>query len=115
MEPFDTSNTVVLRELDKIMRRFDSLEDKVNAMYAVNERIRKEASFRRTYRDVPLYSAVDHDNIGNMVVADDDEDESVEDEEEEEGMVIRDTPTKRNCFTQMSGCCIIAWTTNRLQ
>lgn len=82
------------------------MEDKVNAMYAVNERIKKEASFRRTYRDVPLYSAVGHNSIGNMVVEDDDEDESVEDEEEE-GVMIGDTPVKRNCCTQMRDCCVI--------
>lgn len=68
-----TTNAVILRELDKIVRRLDTIDDKVTAIHAVNERIKKEASFRRTYRDVPLYGGGDEEELGTCTEEDEEE------------------------------------------
>lgn len=114
MEPCDanTTNTVVLVELDKIVRRLDSIDDKVSAIHAVNERIKKEASFRRKYRDVPLYNNTTTDGLSshetNLIVDDDDEEDDEEDvqDDEDDGIVLAQ-PIRRKSKCRYCSCCSI--------
>ena len=99
MEEVDESyiNDLYLREFDKLHRRLDAIENKLTDICVVNDRIKKEAAFKRTYSQTHLYGAkhfaMSDYNSGD---SDNDSNEIIEDEEMEP--VI-----KRRCV-----CCIIS-------
>ena len=88
-DPITTSshdNAVILQQLEKILGnqarhegRIDAMENKINAMYLVHERIKKETVKTSRYggAKLPLYTGV--------VCGGDDDDEEEDDEEEERG------------------------------
>lgn len=64
MEQDESVSNVVRDAFDKLNRRFDSIENKVSDIHATHERIKKEASFKRQYSEIPPltnYDEIDDD------------------------------------------------------
>ncbi len=94
----ETKEDLILRELDKINRRFDGFDNKLTEMYIVNERIKKEASFKRTYTPVPIYGAkhISHSSYYDNKVEFDDDNSASE-------SMLSNEPVKQKSYS----CCTI--------
>lgn len=96
-EGINSFEFVVLTELGKLNKRLDTIDDKVTEIHVVNERIKKEANFRRTYSKVPLYGAK------HITHTDYNEDSSSSGSDTDEGIIdqnmLRNRPVgkKDNC------------------
>lgn len=69
---------LLITELDKLNRRLDTIENKVNDIHATHERIKKEASFKRSYRETPLYGASHYSLSDFHPIASEDSDSGVD-------------------------------------
>lgn len=94
-EPF----TLLLREIEKLNRRLDTMDDKLSGICVVNERIKSEATFKRTYTQTPLYGAK------HLSPTDYGGDSTEEDDDESDHMVA--DPMMKNLKKSHNCCCVI--------